>query len=136
MELQPLLLPLGLHERFVGADFLEAMAQRVDPVSSRADIERLLAMLVVSGLLRPLGQDIHENAPGLDRFLRARPVVEQDNGQRDAWRRTFVDVMGSLADHLAQKELHEQRGPFIGGVRSTPPWPRPKRWGWTTILPR
>ncbi|MEH6876359.1 MAG: tetratricopeptide repeat protein, partial [Candidatus Competibacter sp.] len=112
VELQPLLLPLGLHERFVGADFLEAMAQRVDPRFSRADIERLLAMLVVSGLLRPLGQDIHEMHPALTGFLRARPVVEQDNGQRDAWRRTFVDVMGSLADHFAPKELHEQRGPF------------------------
>ncbi|MEI2783445.1 MAG: hypothetical protein V9H25_20315 [Candidatus Competibacter sp.] len=34
-ELQPLLLPLGLHERFVDADYLEMMAQQADkPVSA------------------------------------------------------------------------------------------------------
>ncbi len=108
-ELQPLLLPLGLHERFVDADYLEAMAQRADKRFSRADIERLLAMLAVSGLLRPLGQNIHEMHPALTGFLRARPVVGLDDGQQDAWRRAFVDVMGWLADHLTPKELHEQR---------------------------
>ncbi|HRD68440.1 MAG TPA: AAA family ATPase, partial [Candidatus Competibacter sp.] len=45
VELKPLLLPLGLHERFVDADYLEMMAQRADSRFSRADIERLLAML-------------------------------------------------------------------------------------------
>ncbi|WP_169249057.1 tetratricopeptide repeat protein [Candidatus Competibacter phosphatis] len=112
VELQPLLLPLGLHERFVDADYLEAMAQQADPRFSRADIERLLAMLAVSGLLRPLGQGIHEMHPALTGFLRARSVVGLDDGQREAWRRAFVNVMGSLADHLASKGLHEQRGPF------------------------
>ena len=111
-ELQPLLLPLSLHERFVGADYLEMMAQRADSQFGRADIERLLAMLAVSGLLRPLGQDIHEMHPALTGFLRARPVVGQDDSRRDAWRRAFVNVMGSLADHFAPKELHEQRWPF------------------------
>ena len=111
-ELQPLLLPLGLHERFVDADYLEMMAQRADSRFSRADIERLLAMLAVSGLLRPLGQDIHEMHPALTGFLRARSVVGLDDGQRDSWRRAFVDVMGSLADHLTPKQLHEQRWPF------------------------
>ncbi|MGB5064724.1 MAG: CHAT domain-containing protein, partial [Candidatus Competibacter sp.] len=64
-ELRPLLLPLGLHERFVDADYLEMMAQGADSRFSRTDIERLLAMLAVSGLLRPLGQDIHEMHPAL-----------------------------------------------------------------------
>lgn len=112
VELKPLLLPLGLHERFVDADYLEMMAQRADSRFSRADIERLLAMLAVSGLLRPLGQDIHEMHPALTGFLRARSVAGLDDGQREAWRRAFVDVMGRLADHCAPKELHEQRGPF------------------------
>ncbi len=112
VELQPLLLPLGLHERFVDADYLEAMAQRADPRFSRADIERLLAMLAVSGLLRPLGQGIHEMHPALTGFLRARSVVGLDDGQREVWRRAFVNVMGRLAEHLTPKELHEQRWPF------------------------
>lgn len=111
-ELQPLLLPLGLHERFVDTDYLEMMVQRADSRFSRADIERLLAILAVSGLLRPLGQDIHEMHPTLTGFLRARPVVEQADSWRDAWRRAFVDVMGGLADHLVPKALHEQRGSF------------------------
>lgn len=106
------MLPLGLHERFVDADYLEMMAQRADPRFSRADIERLLAMLAVSGLLRPLGQDIHEMHPALTGFLRARSVVEQDDSQQEAWRRAFVEVMGSLANYLTPKELHEQRWPF------------------------
>ncbi|MEI2783446.1 MAG: hypothetical protein V9H25_20320 [Candidatus Competibacter sp.] len=72
----------------------------------------MLAMLAVSGLLRPLGQDIHEMHPALTGFLRARSVVGLDDSQRDAWRRAFVDVMGSLADHFAPKQLHEQRWPF------------------------
>ncbi len=110
--LQPLLLPLGLHERFVDANLLEFMAQRADSRFSRADIERLLAMLAVSGLLCPLGRVIHEMHPALTGFLRARPVVGLDDNQREAWRRAFVGVMGRLADHLAPKELHEQRCPF------------------------
>ncbi|MBL8254269.1 MAG: tetratricopeptide repeat protein, partial [Candidatus Competibacter sp.] len=110
--LQPLLLPLGLHERFVDANLLEFMAQRADSRFSRADIERLLAMLAVSGLLCPLGRVIHEMHPALTGFLRARPVVGLDDNQREAWRRAFVGVMGRLADHLAPKELHEQRWPF------------------------
>ena len=111
-ELKPLLFPLSLHERFVDADYLEMMSQQADSQFNRADIERLLEMLAVSGLLRPLGQDIHEMHPALTGFLRARPVAGLDDSQREAWRRAFVDVMGRLADHFASKELHEQRGPF------------------------
>ena len=111
-QLKPLLFPLGLHERFVDADYLERMAQQADSSFGRADIERLLEMLALSGLLRPLRQDIHEMHPALTGFLRSRPMLEKDNNRREAWRRAFVGVMGRLADHLAPKELHEQRWPF------------------------
>ncbi|HRD68441.1 MAG TPA: tetratricopeptide repeat protein, partial [Candidatus Competibacter sp.] len=60
----------------------------------------------------PLGQDIHEMHPALTGFLRARPVVEQNDGQRDAWRRAFVEVLWQLANETARKELHEQRPLF------------------------
>ena len=112
VALQPLLLPLGLHERFVDAALLEGMTLQADSRFSRAEIDRLLEMLAVSGLLRPLGQNIHEMHPALTGFLRARPVVEQDDGQRDAWRRAFVVVMWLLSSHLTPKGLHEQRWPF------------------------
>jgi hypothetical protein len=111
-ELKPLLLPLGLHEQLVVADYLEAMAQRADSRFNRADIERLLAMLAATGLLHPLAQGFHEMHPALTGFLRARPALEQGSNQREAWRRAFVDVMGSLAAYLAPKELHEQCGGF------------------------
>ena len=112
VELKLLLLPLALHERFVDAALLEGMALQADSRFGRAEIDRLLAMLAVSGLLRPLGQGIHEMHPALTGFLRAHPMVEQDNSQQEAWRRAFVDVMGALANHYAPKKLHEQRGCF------------------------
>ncbi|MEI2741524.1 MAG: tetratricopeptide repeat protein [Candidatus Competibacter sp.] len=111
-ELKPLLFPLGLHERFVDADDLERMTQQAESPFSRADIECLLVMLGASGLLRPLGQGIHEMHPALTGFLRARPFVGLNDSGRDVWRRAFVDVMGWLADHFAPKALHEQRVPF------------------------
>ena len=94
------------------AALLEGMAQQADPRFSRADIERLLGMLAVSGLLRPLGQDIHEMHPALTGFLRARAVAGLGDDQREAWRRAFVVVMWLLSSHLTPKGLHEQRWPF------------------------
>jgi len=111
-DLQPLLVPLALHERFVDADYLELMAQQADSRFDRTTIDRFMNTLEIAGLLRGWGQGVYELHPALTGFLRSRlPVVPAD-AQRDAWRRAFVDVMGSLADALAPKELHEQRVPF------------------------
>lgn len=112
VELQPLLLPLGLHERFVDTNHLRRMAQQADSRFGQSDINRLFGILEMSGLLRPLEQGIHEMHPALTGFLRVRPVAAQEVGQQNAWRRAFVDMMGLLADYLTPKPLHEQRWTF------------------------
>ena len=112
-DLRPLLVPLALHERFVDADYLEIMAKQVDPSWTRAPIDRFLGALAVAGLLHDRGQGIFEMHPALTGFLRATrpPGASDEPGER--WSRAFVDLMGRLADQLAPRELHEQRGPFF-----------------------
>ena len=112
-DLRPLLVPLALHERFVDADYLEIMAKQVDPSWTRAPIDRFLVALAVAGLLHDRGQGVFEMHPALTGFLRATrpPGASGESGER--WSRAFVDLMGRLADHLAPRELHEQRGPFF-----------------------
>ena len=112
-DLRPLLVPLALHERFVDADYLEIMAKQVDPSWTRAPIDRFLGALAVAGLLHDRGQGVFEMHPALTGFLRSTrpPGASGEPGER--WSRAFVDLMGRLADHLAPRELHEQRGPFF-----------------------
>jgi len=112
-ELRPLLVPLALHERFLDADYVEAMAKSAERTEvTRAQIDRLLSALATAGLVRDRGQSIYELHPALTGFLRATVLSEVDAGRRESWQRGFVDVMGSLADAYAPKELHEQRGVF------------------------
>src|SRR5271166_1867326 len=112
-DLRPLLVPLALHERFVDADYLEDMAQQVDESWTREKIDRFLVALAVAGLLRDRGQGVFEMHPALTGFLRATRPPGASDESGDRWSRAFVDVMGRLADHLAPRELHEQRGPFF-----------------------
>ncbi len=70
-----------------------------------------MEILSVAGLLRPRGQEIHEIHPLLTSFLRAR-VSSAGEETAEAWTRAFVDVMGQVADQVAPRPLHEQRGPF------------------------
>ncbi|MCC6558941.1 MAG: tetratricopeptide repeat protein, partial [Polyangiaceae bacterium] len=111
-ELKPLLVPLGMHEGHVDGDYLEAMARQVDEGWTRARIDRFLVLLVNAGLLRDLGQAVHEMHPALTGFLRAAVLSRVVGEERDRWSRAYVDVMGSLADAFAPEELHEQREPF------------------------
>lgn len=108
--LKPLLIPLALHERFVQADVLEAMAKTANAPHGRSDIDQLCNSLETAGLLHGHGQGIYAMHPALTGFLRQQTPV--DDPAAESWRRAFVDFMGSFADHLAPKELHEQRVPF------------------------
>ncbi len=112
-DLWPLLVPLALHERFVDASYLEIMAKQVDPSWTRAPIDRFLGALAVAGLLHDRGQGVFEMHPALAGFLRATrpPGASGEPGER--WSRAFVYLMGDLANQLAPRELHEQRGPFF-----------------------
>ncbi len=112
-DLRPALVPLGLHDRFVDADYLEAMAkggsqERV----TRRQIDRLLSALATAGLVRDRGQAVYEFHPALTGFLRATVLKQASGAELESWQRAFVDVMGRLADTLAPKQLHEQRPYF------------------------
>ena len=105
--LQPLLVPLALHQRYVDGNLLDAMAQTVDADQwSQTKIDTFLTALGSAGLLRDVGQSIYELHPLLTRYLRS--CVEDE----DSWTRAFVDVFGSLANALSPRPLHEQRAGF------------------------
>jgi tetratricopeptide (TPR) repeat protein len=110
-SLRPLLQPLALHEAYVDLDYLEMMAKEVPGDWSRAQIDQLAAALTNAGLLRDLGQATYELHPALSGYLRSH-VGNSVGARSDEWSRAFVDVMASVADSLAPRELHEQRVPF------------------------
>src|SRR5271157_1817136 len=107
-DLRPLLKLVGLHEGYVDADYLQAMAKEVDDGWTRPRIDRLMEALQAAGLLRVVGQAVYEMHPLLTSYLRSRPEAAPE-----ARERAFVDIMGRLADALAPRELHEQRTPFF-----------------------
>ena len=119
-ELRPLLVPLGMHEGFVDADCLEAMVKQVGEEWTRERIERLFSALRIGGLLWEAGQGVWAMHPVLSGYLRSKGDSHAQEGAGPrvdtrgsvAWERAFVDVMGSLADAYALKELHEQRVVF------------------------
>lgn len=106
-QLRPMMDLIGLHEGYLSANYLEAMAKRVNPDWTRQEIDQLVAALANAGLLRGLSDGIYEIHPLLASYLRSRGAVPE------ACERAFVDIMGSLADDLAPLEYHEQRGPFL-----------------------
>jgi hypothetical protein len=87
--LKSLLVPLALHERFVDADYLEAMARIADASHSRAAIDQVLTSLEIAGLLHARGQGIYALHPALTGFLRARTLV--NNATDTAWERGWVE---------------------------------------------
>lgn len=111
-DLKELLLPLGMHERYVDGDYLAAMAEKVDGAWTRDRIDRFLGLQVNAGLLRDEGQSVYEMHPALSGFLRAKVVQGASAEARDVWSRTFVDVMGRVADAHTEGQLHEKRGWF------------------------
>jgi tetratricopeptide (TPR) repeat protein len=117
-KLQELLIPLRLHERFVAANQLEAMADGAESPLTRDQIDRGLWVLSDIGLLR----DAEENAlyaihPALTGYLRAQEHGLAPDEREEAWTRAFVRAMAKYADHFAPKPLHEQRS-FLSSHRS------------------
>ena len=112
-ELRPLLVPVGLHEGFLDADYLESTAKQVDSRWTRAQVDSLLEALVVAGLLRGIGQAVYQMHPVLTGYLRSTCLKAVDGEVLKSWERGFVDVMGTLADALAPRQLHEQRFSFL-----------------------
>ena len=110
--LKPLLVPLGLHERYIDGDYLEAMAQEVDASWTRDRIDHFLGALAHAGLLQDHAQAVYEMHPALSGFLRSGSGSSTPGAARDEWCRAFVNEMGRLANHLTPRELHEQRAGF------------------------
>ena len=105
-DLRPLLVPLALHERYVSAHYLEAMAKKVDEAWTRERIDAFIANLATAGLLRDRGQTIYEIHPVLTGFLHSQTsVAERD----EAWTRAFTWTFFILANHYASKPPPEQR---------------------------
>ncbi|MFS8071432.1 MAG: tetratricopeptide repeat protein, partial [Byssovorax sp.] len=111
-DLKPLLVPLGMHERFVQGGLLEGVAKQVDQAWTPDRINRFLGALANAGLLRDWGRSIYEMHPALTGFLRATKGQQASVEDRDRWSRSFVDVMGSFAEGSASRALHEQRRAF------------------------
>lgn len=111
-EVRPLLVLVGMHESFVNADYLEAMATQVDASWTRHRIDVLMQALVSAGLLRDIGQATYEMHPLLTSYLRSVYLKNIPAETRDRWALAFVDIMGILANRLAPRELHEQRDTF------------------------
>ncbi len=112
-DLRPALVPLGLHDRFADARLLDMMAKGAKQMRvTRSEIDRLLSALATAGLVRDRGQAIYELHPALTGFLRATVLRHAAPAEFEFWQRAFVDVLGSLAEHLTPKELHEQRSYF------------------------
>jgi len=111
-EVRPLLVLVGMHEGFVDADYVEAMAKQVDGVWTRPRIDALMNALASAGLLRDIGQATYEMHPLLTSYLRSLDLKNVPQEVRDQWARAFAAVMGTLANRLAPLELHEQRGRF------------------------
>jgi len=111
-ELKALLVPVAMHEGFLDADYLEAMAQRVEDGWARSHIDGLVNALVAAGLLRNMGQATYEMHPALTGYLRSTSLRATPAETRNEWARAFVDVIGRVADRLAPLELYQQRIPF------------------------
>ena len=110
--LRPLLIPLGLHERFLHVPLLKTMARQVDASWTPDRIDQFVAILSTAGLLRDRGQAIYEIHPALTGFLRSTPRTS-DASVRDPWCRAFALVMGSVAIELRGSPSHEKRGLFL-----------------------
>jgi CHAT domain/Tetratricopeptide repeat/NACHT domain len=102
----PMLQLIGLHQRYVDIDYAAQMMSLTDDSAERTMLNHCFATLERSGFIHHLGNGVYGMHPALHGFLtRAHPAeAAQVTG--------FVELMGSLADHLTSKELHDQRGPF------------------------
>lgn len=108
-ELQPLLIPIAMHEGYVSANALQFIAQQVDATWTRTTIDTLIQALVSAGLLRHIGLDTYEMHPVLTGYLRSTVLAQTPQPMRDSWAKAFVGVMSTVAHELAPLELHEQR---------------------------
>ena len=115
--LAPLTPLIALHHQFVSASALTAMAESVDETWSRDKVDLLLQGLTRMGLLdhfdpgqstdpeprhrsRSGGYGMH---PVLRAGLRVVAPPATETASRNAWRRAFIEFMGTFADTLVRE---------------------------------
>ncbi|MCP4107440.1 MAG: tetratricopeptide repeat protein, partial [Desulfobacteraceae bacterium] len=111
-DLRDLLALLGMHEKFIHLGLFQDMAQKVGAEWTREPMSRFADALVHMGLIFDRGNDVYELHPALTGYLRSGAAGDMPDDSGNLWARAFVGVMGTLADDLAPKPLHEQRGWF------------------------
>jgi tetratricopeptide (TPR) repeat protein len=109
-EVRPLLVPLGLHQRFVDAEDLVAMSEKVGGAGMAGQVNGLLGSLAVAGLVTGRGQNHYELSPALREYLWSAGAADP---MRGPWEKAFVDRMARLADQVTPKKLSEQRRVFL-----------------------
>lgn len=112
-DLQMLLTPLALHERFVSVDHVVAMAtQAKGLVVERVQVERFCQSMAKAGLLQHRANSIYHIHPSLSRHLRAPQSIAHADPHQHQWRRAFITLMARGADEFAPKPFHEQINVF------------------------
>jgi len=114
-NLRPLLVPLAFFSRYVPLDLIAVLAEMTGDTTTTADIEKLVAILVTSGVARPVGNsDLYKLHPLFTSYLRARISSGKSipRTEVDKWAVPFVDEVSRYADTLWSKPLNQQEGPF------------------------
>ncbi|MBF0444908.1 MAG: CHAT domain-containing protein [Magnetococcales bacterium] len=103
----PILQLIALHRQYVDRDYLEYMLKSAKIPIDTSKITDCFSALETGGLLHPINNNIYSMHPALIGHLtNSHPADE-------ASKRGFTAIMGSLADAVAPKALHEQRMTFI-----------------------
>jgi tetratricopeptide (TPR) repeat protein len=108
----PILQLVGLHQQFVNRDDLQTMLQVAENSTVLPQLAACFTTLEAAGLLHTMGQNIYRMHPALHSHL------SRQHAASEIRQRAFVDFMGSLADCLVARELHEQRRPFTLNSRN------------------
>ena len=97
---------IGLHQRYVHIQMIEHMGKSAEAGISLEELDEVFTALENAGQLHALANGIYSMHPALTGYLRSYYAAAKsvENG--------FIDIVGSYADSLAPRELHEQRIPF------------------------
>lgn len=112
-ELQPLLVPLSLHENYVDTNFLDNMASLAGEKWPRRTITSLFRFLAAAGLLSNVTGGVYELHPVLTGYLRSSLLKRVSRKVHDNWSHAFVEVMRKFADTLIPHPLQKQRFGFL-----------------------
>jgi tetratricopeptide (TPR) repeat protein len=103
----PVLRLLGLHDHFADKKLVGFMLNEIKSEAETYITNNCFAALESAGLCRHIGNALYKLHPALHSCL-ARLYPAEEAGKR-----VFVELMSSLANVYASKELHEQRGVFL-----------------------